>query len=248
MNLVSPKQIPMNIRTIFLSLLLSFFAIGTLAAQSLSVEEGKVKIEEANDLDAWIAALDQDLAFCMDTYESFMKETFKVKVDKRGKNISVAEKFAIREISDLRIDQRTVFTSSSGGTTASFTFSPGYDIHFGLKQYKTEFTKAGAFVRNYVRYHYKTFYDDQIKLLQSKIESRHHDIESNGRKTDKNDKDIGKNKSDAETEKSKAKNEKMLRENESYTADTASKRKEISDLEDQLSKANEGLRKALAFK
>jgi len=227
-------------------ILLLLFANSRIEAQSLLVDEGSTKIEDTNDVDAWVTKLDQDVAYCMNTYEDFMKETFKVKVDKR-KGILVAEKVAIAEISDLRIDQRAVFASSSGGTTVSFTFSPGYDIHFGQKQYKGEFAKAGTFVKNYVRYHYKYFYDDQIKSLQNKIDSRHKDIETNGRKTDKNDKAIAQNKADSDTEKSKAKNDKMLRENETYTADTASKRKEISDLEDQLDKAKNGLKKVLAF-
>ncbi|MEJ7643198.1 MAG: hypothetical protein WKF87_01270 [Chryseolinea sp.] len=237
----------MDFRRILICLLL-ILGINPLAAQSLSVEDGKTNIDEKNDVDAWVTTLDQDVAFCMDSYESFMKETFKVKVYKQSKGLLMAEKFAIAEISVLRIDQRAAFTLFSGGTTVTFTFSPGYDIHFNPKQYKAEFAKAGAFVKNYVRYHYKTFYDEQIKSLQNKIDSRHRDIESNGRKADKIDKAIAQNKSDDETDKTKAKSEKMLRENESYTADTATKRKEISDLEDQLSKANEALRKALAFK
>ena len=240
------KSFRMKKHGIFIFTILLSCAVGPVAAQSLSVDEGNAKIDDSKEVDAWVTKLDQDVAYCMNTYEGFMKETFKVKVDKR-KGLLVAEKVAISEISDLRIDQRAIFASSSGGTTVSFTFSPGYDIHFGQKQYKPEFAKAGTFVKNYVRYHYKSFYDDQIKSLQSKIDSRHKDIEANGRKTDKNDKAIAQNKSDSDTEKSKAKNEKMLRENETYTADTASKRKEISDLEDQLDKAKDGLKKVLAF-
>jgi len=239
---------PMKMHAVLIFLLVLFCTSSQVAAQSLSVEEGTTKIDDANDVDAWVTKLDQDVAYCMNTYESFMKEVFKVKLDKRGKVTLVAEKVAIAEISDLRIDQRAIFASSSGGTTVSFSFSPGYDIHFGLKQYKPEFSKAGTFVKNYVRFHYKYFYEDQIKSLQNKIDSRHHDIETNGRKTDKNDKAIGQNKSDSDNEKAKTKNDKMLRENETYTADTATKRKEISDLEDQLDKAKAGLKNVLAFK
>jgi hypothetical protein len=243
-----PQKTPaMKTHNILNILLLVICATGQVGGQALSVEEGTAKIDDKTDLDAWVTKLDHDVAYCMNTYEDFMKEVFKVKVDRRGKSMLIAEKVALAEISSLRIDQRAVFASSSGGTTVSFSFSPGYDVHFGLKQYKSEFAKAGTFVKNYVRYHYKSFYDDQIKSLQNKIDDRHRDIETNGKRADKNDKAIAQNKSE-DTEKAKAKNDKMLRENETYTADTASKRKEISDLEDQLDKAKAGLKNVLAFK
>ncbi len=219
-----------------------------VTAQTLAVEERLVKNEESAELNSWTAKLDQDVDFCMGTYGDFIKELFKTKVDKRGKTILVAEKTVMSEISKLRIDQRAIFTSESGGSAVSFTFSPGYDVHFGHELYKGEFEKGQSLVKNYVRFHYKAYYSDLIESLQGKIKSRQNDIEANGRRTDKNNKAIAENKADGETEKTKSKNEKMARENESYAADTATKRKEVSDLEDQLAKANDSLHKALDYK
>lgn len=231
--------------TLFAGIILS---TQLLFAQTLVVEERTIKNEESVELSSWTARLDQTPDYCMDTYGDFIKELFKTKVDKRGKTMLVAEKTLMPEISSLRIDQRTIFTQESGGTAVSFTFSPGYDIHFSHKEYGAEFSKAETFVKGFVRFHYQKYYKDQIETLKSKIQSRQNDIESNGKKLDKNNKAILDNKSSGETDKTKSKNEKMLRENDSYTADTATKRREISDLEDQLAKANESLRKVLDYK
>jgi hypothetical protein len=230
--------------TIFLLVLVSLAS----EAQTLSVEERTVKNEESIDLNSWTARLDQDMESCMDSYSDFIKETFKTKVEKRGKNILVAEKTQFPELSNLRLDQRAIFTVESSGTSVSFTFSPGYDIHFGRDAYKSEFAKAETFVKGFVRFHYNTYYEAQIKTIQDEIKSLQNDIDSNTKKTDKNNKSITDNKSEGETEKSKSKNEKMMRENEQYTADSASKRTQITDLESQLSKFNQALQKTLDFK
>lgn len=216
-------------------------------AQKLKVEERTVKNEESIDLSSWTASLDQDVNYCMETYSDFIKELFKVKADKRGKTILVMEKTVIPELSDLRLDQRAIFTAESGGTAVSFTFSPGYDIHFSRGAYKNEFGKAEEFVKNYVRYHYKTFYNEKIKSIQDKIKSKQNDIETNAKKTERNNKAIAEN-SAAETDKAKSKNEKMLRENEGYASDTTSKKQEISDLEEELASASKSLKKVEEFK
>jgi hypothetical protein len=228
--------------------LLFLFASVTGTAQTLSVEERTVKSEESEDLYSWTARLDQDMESCMDSYSDFIKETFKTKVAKRGKNILVAEKTQFPELSNLRLDQRAIFTVESSGTSVSFTFSPGYDIHFGKELYKAEFAKGETFVKGFVRFHYQTYYEAQIKTIQEKIKSLQNDIDSNSKKTDKNNKSITDNKSDGETDKTKSKNEKMMRENEQYTAESASKRTQITDLESQLSKFNQALQKTLDFK
>jgi len=221
-----------------------FLCANAALAQQLMVEERIVKNEESIELNSWTARLDQDMNYCMGTYEDFIKEFFKAKVDKRGKSILVAEKTLIPELSKFRLDQRAIFTVETGGTAISFTFSPGYDLHFGHELYSDEFKKAEVFVKNFVRYHYKAFYNEKIKSIQDKIKSKQNDIESNGKKTDRNNKSIA----EGDADKAKVKNDKLLRENEAYTADSASKRKEISDLEADLAQANESLRKVEDFK
>jgi hypothetical protein len=146
------------------------------------------------------------------------------------------------------LDQRAIFAAESSGTSVAFTFSPGYDIHFGTELYKSEFAKGEIFVKGFVRYHYTSYYEEQIKTIQDKIKSLQSDIDSNTKKTDKNNKSITDNKSEGETEKTKTKNEKMMRENEGYTADSASKRTQITDLEAQLAKFNQALQKTMDFK
>lgn len=224
------------------------FSLITSTAQQLIVEERVVENEESTELQSWTARVDQDMDYCMDTYAEFVKELFNTKVDKRGKTILVAEKTVFPELSKLRIDQRAIFVTESSGTAISFTFSPGYDIHFGNEDYTTEFKKAESFVKSFVRYHYKTFYNEAIKSIQDQIKSKQNDIESNDRRSDRNAKTIADNKSDGETERTKARNDKMQREIESYTADTESKRKEITSLEDDVTKLKAKLSKVEEFK
>lgn len=231
------------------SIVVMTLVITTATAQTLAVEKRPVKTEESSEVESWTAKFDQDMSYCQEMYADFIKELVKVKVDKRGKSILVAEKTQFPELSSLRIDQRAIFTPESSGTAVSFTFSPGYDIHFTSdNSYKDEFAKAETFVRNYVQYHYKKYYNKLISDLQSKMKSLQSDIESNGKKTDKNNKSIASNIADGETDKNKAKNDKMKRENDQYAADTDAKRKELADIESQLAKANDSLHKVLQYK
>lgn len=238
----------MNKKYTILALVACAFTALDSFAQTLLVEKRPVKTEESSEVESWTAKFDQDMGYCQEMYADFIKELVKTKVDKRGKNILVAVKTQFPELSPLRIDQRAIFTPESAGTSVSFTFSPGYDIHFSSTSYKDEFAKGETLVRNYVQYHYKKYYNELISSLQSKLKNLQNDIESNGKKTDKNNKSIASNIADGETDKTKAKNDKMRRENDQYAADTDAKRKELSDIEDQLAKANDSLHKVLQYK
>jgi len=232
---------------LLITLLLLFS--GLAQAQRLIVEQRTVKNEEGNDQNSWTARLDQDMSTCMDSYENFMKEKFRAKVDKRGKNMLVAEKIQLPELTNLRLDQRTLFTTEASGTAVSFMFSLGYDVHFGLDSYPDKFEKAEDFVKAFVRYHYESAYAKRMKEIEEKIKSKQDDIESNGKRTDRNNKSIAdNNKGGGDADKTKAKNDKMLRENEGYSDDSATKRREISDLEDELSNLSESLKKVKEFK
>lgn len=238
----------MKPKTILLTWAITVFVTVNVIAQTLMVETRPVKTEESSEVESWTAKLDQDVSYCQEMYTDFIKELAKTKVDKRGKNVLVAVKTQFPELSALRIDQRAIFTPESSGTAVSFTFSPGYDIHFSSTSYKDEFARAETFVKNYVQYHYKKYYNELISKLQGKLKSLQSDIESNGKKTDKNNKSIASNIADGETEKTKSKNEKLKKENDQYAADTDAKRRELSDIEDQLAKANDSLHKVLQYK
>jgi LPS O-antigen subunit length determinant protein (WzzB/FepE family) len=227
---------------------LLFLPLVTASAQQLIVEERTIENEESTQLQSWTARVDQDMDYCMDTYTKFIKELFNTKVDKRGKTILVAEKTVFPELSKLRLDQRAIFVTESSGTAISFTFSPGYDIHFGSETFSTEFKKAENFVKGYVRYHYKTFYNEGIKSIQDQIKSKQNDIETNVKRSDRNAKTIADNKSDGETDKIKARNDKLQREIESYKADTENKGKEIAALEEDLTKLKTKLSNVEEFK
>lgn len=217
-------------------------------AQQLFVEERTVMNEESIALQCWTARLDQDMDYCMETYQDFIKDFFNTKVSKRGKGILVAEKTLFPELSQLRLDQRAIFSAETGGTSVSFTFSPGYDIHAGKEIYEDEFSRGEQFVKNFVRYHYKAFYSERIKSIRAKIDSKQKDIESNDKKIERNKKAIADiNQSGAVDVKSKTKSDKMNREIDACTVDSNTKRDEISVLENELEFNNVCLRKVEAF-
>ncbi|MBS1763506.1 MAG: hypothetical protein JSS90_00920 [Bacteroidetes bacterium] len=236
-------------KKLFIALL---FVSTQLHAQQLSVENKPVLNEDGKMVDAWVAHLDQDQSYCMNTYSEFMRKNFDYRTGRRAKNILSVDKKTFGEISSLRIDQRAIFWPESNGTAVAFQFSPGYDIHFGNELYKDEFNKAETLVKNYVRFHYKYFYDEKIKDLNSKIKSKQKSISNNEARISKNEKTIAQNNEDISAnaegaEKLRDKNSKLEKENDSMHSENDKLKSEISGLEDEVSKATESLKTAEAF-
>ncbi len=213
-------------------------------SQTLRVEERKVKTEESVEVSCWTAIVDQDVDFCRDSYDAFIKEYFKAKTDKRGKNVLVAEKVVIPELTNLRIDQRAIFGTETGGTSVSFTFSPGYDVHFSNELYADEFSKAEELTKNFVRYHYKRFYNGEMKSLQETLDSKKSEITSNEKKIDRNDKSIqGYQKSGGDATKS----DNLKRENDNLNAANSKLREEMDKIEEKIDQIKSQLSKVAEF-
>jgi hypothetical protein len=218
------------------------FLSGWGFSQTLRVEERKVKTEESTEVSSWTAILDQDVDFCRDSYDAFMKEYFKAKTD----NVLITEKVVISELTNLRIDQRAIFTTETGGTAVSFTFSPGYDVHFSTELYGDEFSKAAEFTKNFVRYHYKRFYNDKAKTLQQTLNSKKSEVASNDKKIERNDKSIQVYlKSDASDAKTKSDN--LKRENDALIVANSKLKDEIDNIEKEMDTIKSQLDKVAAF-
>jgi|SRR5690606_1845600 len=234
-------------------LIIAFVVLCTYSqAQQLSVENKPVMNEDGKMVDSWVAHLDQDQSYCMNTYNEFMRKNFDYRTGRRAKNILSVDKKTFAEISSLRIDQRAIFWPESNGTAVAFQFSPGYDIHFGNEMYKEEFNRAEALVKNYVRFHYKYFYEEKKKELNSKIKSRQKSISNNESRIKKNEKTIADNNEDIaansiDADKLRDKNTKLENENNSLHSEIDKLNSEISNLEGEISKADESLKNAEAF-
>jgi len=236
------------------SLALLVLLVGTTTAYSqlLKVESKTIKNEEGNDVDAWVAHLDQVPDECMESYDAFINKVFDKKTDKVNKGMKMVAKTQFLELSSLRIDQRAFFLAESAGSSVAFTFSPGYDVHFGPKSYPDEFSKAERFVKSFVKFHYKNYYNKKIADLQETIKDKQDGIASNDKKIEKNkksildnNKDIDKGSSDAP--KLKLKNESLEKENFTLTGDVSKTRAEVTFLQEQVTKMNESLRKVEEF-
>lgn len=221
-------------------------------AQYLKVESKTIKNEEGNEVDTWVAHLDQLPEECMESYDDFMSKVFDHKTERRNKTLRVVTKTQFHELSNLRIDQRAFFIAESGGTAVSFTFSPGYDVHFGPKSYPEEFKNCERFVKSFVKFHYKDFYNKKIAALQETIKEKQDKIASNDKKIEKNKKSILENNKDidkggSDAGKLKIRNESLEKENISLEGDVSKDRSEITLLQDQLTKLNESLKKVEEF-
>lgn len=234
-------------------LIIAFVFISAYShAQQLLVDSKPVMNEDGKMVDAWVAHLDQDQSYCMNTYSEFMRKTFDYRTGRRAKNILSVDKKTFGEISSLRIDQRAIFWPESNGTAVAFQFSPGYDIHFGNELYKDEFMKAEALVKNYVRFHYKYFYDEKKKELNSKIKSKQKSISNNESRIKKNEKTIADNNEDIaansiDADKLRDKNTKLENENNNMHAENDKLNTEISNLENEITKADDSLKNVEAF-
>lgn len=221
-------------------------------AQQLKIESKTIKNQEGKDIEAWVAHLDQEADDCMESYDDFMKDKFSMNPSKSTKTMMMVEKAQLTEMSALRLDQRTFFIPESGGTAVAFTFSPGYDVHFGTKLYADEFEKGEKLVKSFVKFHYKDYYNKKIKQLQKTIGDKQEEIDSDEKKVEKNKKsmlDNNKkiNSGDSDGAKLKLRNETMEKENVSMEGDIAKDKSEISSLQDQLIKLHESLRKVDDF-
>lgn len=237
---------------IFSAFLFSILIYSNINGQQLAIENKPALNEESKSVDSWVVHLDQDMSYCISTYSEFMRKNFDYRVSRRSKNVHSVDKKMFSEISSLRIDQRAVFTQESKGTAVAFQFSPGYDIHFGNTMYKEEFDRARSLVVNYVHFHYKMFYDDQIKSLRSKIKGLEKNISNNQSKTEKNNKAISLNTEDISNnavgaDKLREKNEKLEKENVSLAAEVDKFRTQITQLETEIDNANQSLKLVEAF-
>lgn len=240
----------MLIRSTVILLLLT----STIAnAQRLEVEDRSAKNEDSRDVDSWTAHLDQDVSYCMGTFSDFIKKSFDIKTSKLQKNMLIVEKHVFSEVSGLRVDLRASFNTESAGTAVSLMFSPGYDIHFGHSLYKDEFSKGEAFVKNYVRFHYETYYNEVIKKLQDRSKDKLDDIASDEKKIEKNKKSIADNDKkiiagDENAAKLQERTSKMEKENKELEAEILKFRDEITKLQDEIIAANASLAKVKEFR
>lgn len=224
-----------------------------LFSQKLQVESKVMKNEEGFAVDSWVAHIEQDIPFAMTTLNAFLKKTFSVKGIRKSKTLIKVERTTFSEISNLRVDMRAMFGLESGGTAIAFMFSPGYDIHFGPTNYPTEYQKAEEFTKNFVRFHYKYFYDEKTKKLSEKIKDLQEDILSNDKKTEKNngyirDYETKMTATDSNVEKLRLKKSKLEATNQKIAADTQKKKDEITKAEEELVNISGGIKNVTDFK
>lgn len=236
------------VRYLFLSGGLFLYHYTPASAQTLSLNDETVKTEDGQEVDAWVAELDQNEEYCKETFEKFVKDNYGLKVEKRAKNILVVPKAKLVEISRLRGDFRAVFTPRSTGTKVAFAFSPGYDIHINKQDYPDELEKISLLTRKYIKFHYNTYYKEQIDAAEKKIKEKQKDIERNDSRISRNRNDIAANETkinagDKQTPKLTDRNRKMHESIAEMESETGKLQEEIDQLRQSISQAQTSLQK-----
>jgi hypothetical protein len=214
-------------------------------AQNLVLKADKVRNEDNVAIDGWVVNLEQPSSFVEDKLSAYAKTTFNIKPDKRTKNVWVLPKVQLKEVTPLRGDLRAVFTPSPGNTTLGFTFSPGYDIHLSKEQYPKELAKLEAWVKQYVKYHYTEFYNEQIAQKEKELKSKQSNLEKEEKKLTKLRESLFAAEAKAESGDAKAsvKNEKNKSEIAEVESNVDKLRSEITGIEEAIAEINNSLKK-----
>ncbi len=215
-------------------------------AQNIAITPGKVRNEEGQEVDGWVAHPEQPGDYATKTFESFLKNSMGTKVSRRAKTVLIVEKFKMEEVSPLRGDLRAVVIAGSNGTEVGFTFSPGYDIHFEPKQYPKEYAKLESFVRKYVKYHYTEYYKDQTAKTTKEIANQKSDAGRLEGRIAKLKEEIAQNEkkaADGKESKVSEKNAKLQMDVDKYTGELTKIQDGITKLEETLVQVGTSMKK-----
>ena len=241
-------------KALFLSLILAGCAgMAPFAfAQTLDLREGRTNIEDGQEVDAWVAILDQEEALARDSFEGFVKQTYSLRAERRARNVLVAQKAKIEEISPLRGDLRAVFTSQGSGTTVALAFSPGYDIHLNKTDYPGELARLGMMAKNYVKHHYNAYYKRLLTDTDKKIKGQQDNINRNLSRITRLKEDIAQNEAkisagDKQTSRLTERNKKANESIAEMETDVTNWEAEVTKLQESASQVQASVNKVANF-
>ncbi len=171
---------------LFLSLLVQFSAMKNTLAQSVfTFKEGAHAYGKEN-YNSLITAVDGG-EIAEETFEDFMKETYKMKSKRDEKGVLIVHKVLFPEISaNKRGDIYFFFEKEDNNKDKIFemsmAFAFGYDIVVNTKDYPEEIKKMQEIFRKYLVYHHQKYFGNQIKDLEKIIKEHNRNIEKNKNK------------------------------------------------------------------
>jgi hypothetical protein len=196
-------------------------------------------------IDGWVINLEQPSDFVEDKLSAYAKSTFNMRPDKRTKNVWVFSKVQLKEVMPLRGDLRAVFTPGPDFTTLGFTFSPGYDIHLTKEKYPQELAKLEAWVKQYLKYHYTEYYNEQITQKEKELKNKQNSLDKEEKKLAKLRESLYALEAKAESGDSKAsaKNDKSKTEIAGLESSVDKLRSEITGIQEAIAEINSSLKK-----
>jgi hypothetical protein len=252
-SLIIMKARYISILTGYFLLLVCFFTtVLSTSAQTLSLNLDKAKTEDGQDVDAWVAILDQKEDDVRDSFEKFIKQEYSLRTEKRAKNILVVPKAKMVEIMALRGDLRAVFTPRGNSTAVAIAFSPGYDIHLSKSVYPEELNRVGTVAKKYVKFHYNSYYKSLLSDTEKKIKDKQDDINKNTNRISKLKGDISENEGkinggDKQTPKLIDRNRKSNENIAAMETDNANWQNEIIKLQETTTQTQESMKKVSEF-
>lgn len=177
-----------------------------------------------------------------ETFEDFMKETYKMKAKRDEKGVLIVHKVLFPEISaNKRGDVYFFFEKDDANNDKlyemSIAFAFGYDIIVNTKDYPEEIKKLQEVFRKYLIYHHQKHFGNQIKDLEKVIKEHNRNIEKNKSKI----KSLQKDNESLSKKVGKAKNaaDKLKYEQEKVNNDAEMKR--LADSDDLIDKQIQGV-------
>ncbi len=227
-------------KTLFSFLIIAFFAQSIFAQGSFVFKEALHAYGKEN-YNSLVTTIDGG-NIAEETFEDFMKETYKMKAKREEKGVLVIHKVLFSEISaNKRGDVYFFFEKEDANNDklfeVSMTFAFGYDIVVNTKDYPEEIKKLQEIFRKYLIYHHQKHFGNQIKDLEKVIKEHNRNIEKNKDKIKSLQKD---NESLAKRiGKAKDAGDKLKYEQNKINNDAEMKR--LADSDDLINKQIEGV-------
>lgn len=183
-----------------------FLGFNFVYSQVISLNEEKI-ITKDETLTGWVFNICEDIDYAKEDIKKFLKDRYDLKVKKDSKNTLVVPEAVLTNVSPKRGDLLIYTQHSESGNIMGLSFVMGYDIYLNSKDNEKEMGYFRDFAREFIEYHFDSYYTDLIEDLDKQLNSakkelhkREGDVSSMKKKEMNLDKKLSK---EEDTEKQK---------------------------------------------
>jgi len=192
-----------------------------LLSQHVSLVEDKI-ITGDESVNGWLFNVCEDAEFAKDDIKKYLKDQYDLKSKKVNKYTEIVTEAEIPNVSTRRGDLLIYVQHSDTGNIMGLSFVLGYDISLNSKDNKAEMDHFRDVAKDFIEYHFNSYYSDKISDLDKLLNSAK--------------KDLHKKESDISSMKKKEMNldKKLSKEDDTEKKDELEKdiEKLLADIED----------------